>query len=87
MKLSEAIDVVIENLERDEQYRQTWIANIAMSFYDEQLARRGVLPHEWDDVAEKAAERFLKLLCARRNKNVNTCGNKNVNTCGNENEN
>jgi hypothetical protein len=64
MTIPKAIKTLTDALKNDPAYRQTWVANIAMSFYDEQNSRKGVLPHEWNDVANKAAERFLDLLCS-----------------------
>jgi len=59
MTLVEAIKKVQDAL-KDESYRNTWTANLAMSTYDE-------LPQEMSfelkrEIANRAAERFLNLL-------------------------
>lgn len=53
-----AVQILIKKLKEDEDYRQTWIANIAMAFkdcYDEDKT--------FHEIANKAADSFLNNLC------------------------
>jgi predicted membrane protein len=64
MTIKEAIDVLTNELKTDAGYRQSWVANIAMAFYDACV---------WDDLdiehfrlhklSNDAAEHFISMLC------------------------
>lgn len=63
--IKQAVDTLVAALRQDEDYRRSWRANIAMSFYDEVMrkdpeGRRVANLHE---TANVAAENFLTMLC------------------------
>ena len=63
-KVHEAVEVLVQALKDDPQYKMAWVANIAMSFQDEW--HRSVKEDEHTDVhkiSNAAAENFLELLC------------------------
>lgn len=45
----------------DKEYRDTWVANIAMSFYDA-CVNSGVKPDNLHELCNKAADNFLDTL-------------------------
>ena len=57
--LAKSIGSVQSALIHDAEYRETWVANIAMAIYDTQ--KKGVTAHEW---RQRCAEQFIKYLCA-----------------------
>ena len=61
-KLSNAINVLVKELNKDEHYRYTWQANIAMDFYDEFRRSKPKNLTETHEVANKAAKEFLHIL-------------------------
>lgn len=66
--LSNCIDSLRNTLIKDEDYRRSWQANIAMAFKDEwqRSADNGGLPCKPEhihEIANKAATYFLSLLC------------------------
>lgn len=65
----EAVDHLVNQLKSDPGYRISWQANIAMSFKDEwyRSTQRGEDPNDHvviHEVANKAADDFLNLLCS-----------------------
>ena len=57
----QAVKVLVEALNDDKDYRRSWSANIAMAFqdeFDEFHKHNGV-----HYISNKAAERFLDMLC------------------------
>ncbi len=62
-ELSKAMSVLIKDLKEDEMYREVWISNIAMSFYNQCLAKQPKTINEFHDVANMAAKDFLNMLC------------------------
>lgn len=65
MTTKQAVDKLRRSL-KDPGYYQTWKANIAMAFQDE-FHRRFNQKTLWE-ISDKAADNFLELLCAERNK-------------------
>lgn len=68
MRVSDAIEVIADQLKSDSGYRQGWLDNIAMSFKDEwsRAVDDGGLPATSEQIhviANKAADNFLNLLC------------------------
>ncbi len=65
MSVKKELDVIRKALKTDGDYRYGWQANIAMSFFDESK-RSGlkVGTKKLHEVCNKAADNFLKLLCA-----------------------
>jgi hypothetical protein len=69
MKTPDAIKHLQKELKKDKGYRETWVANIAMPFYDEfnrwKKKNPGKHPNSQDihKIGNKAAEDFLKILC------------------------
>ncbi len=75
IRIDEAVEVLIERLKQDEDYYDSWKANIAMSFHDEVLNNA---PKDKDEesgealyimtrtqvakMGNKAGDRFLQLL-------------------------
>lgn len=73
LKIKEAVEILIEALKKDEGYRISWQANIAMVFKDEfsnfSDSKIGFI--SLDDVhviANKASDNFLNLLCNQNKK-------------------
>jgi hypothetical protein len=68
-KLKTAVETLIEFLKADEDYRRSWKANLAISFKDEYYRTykvKGFSENELTEihnVANNAADNFLKLLC------------------------
>lgn len=68
MKLKKAIKKLQQELENDEEYRNSWKANIAVAFIDEYSAPgkgKGLTYKELHAIANEAADRFLNNLCNR----------------------
>jgi len=64
MTTKEAVEQLVRAMNEDPQYRETWQANIAMSFYDEWLRDDGVTTRKsMHELANRAAHNFLTLLC------------------------
>lgn len=68
-ELKQALVTLTRELRSDPNYRRGWSANIAMAFYDafrhSQYATD--VPHEdIHDIANRAAENFLQILCRDR---------------------
>lgn len=61
MKISEALDVLREAME-DEDYRLGWVANIAMSVYDEIISSKAKNHKQLHEACNKGADNFLQLL-------------------------
>lgn len=61
MKISEALDVLREAME-DEDYRLGWVANIAMSVYDEINRTKPINKANLHIACNNGAENFLKVL-------------------------
>jgi hypothetical protein len=65
METKEAIDHLSAELKKDIGYWFAWQSNIAVAFVDE-LSKRGYkLPDQYD-LANTAADNFLKILTANR---------------------
>jgi hypothetical protein len=62
-ELSKAIKVLTKALDQDAGYRQAWISNIAMAFYDEHRTLKPTNLTQVHLVANRAAEAFLRNLC------------------------
>lgn len=64
MKLSKAVDVLIDNLEKDEELFYGWQANIAMSFKDEYSRNNKKYKNLTDihEISNTAAKNFLNSL-------------------------
>lgn len=66
-KLKEAVEILVEALRTDEDYRQAWKANIAMAFKDEYYREDfQQSDQETEDVhtlANTSADNFLNQLC------------------------
>jgi hypothetical protein len=62
-ELETAIRTLVNALKADPKYRDTWAANIAMSFYDAYALNTGN-PPDIHEIANSGANRFLGLLCA-----------------------
>jgi hypothetical protein len=70
MEIQEAVAVLINELNNDPSYRESWKANIAMAFKDVASAKStgNVNDFETDHlIANAGAEYFLKLLCYTHN--------------------
>lgn len=67
MNIEEAIKVLTHELVNDEEYRRSWSANIAMSFYDVvKLNNNYAIDREWlHKHANMGAELFLEILCRK----------------------
>jgi len=71
MNVKEALAVVKNALESDEDYRQGWIANIAMAhkdcerWYKQKTGKTYLNSHDKHIIANNAAEHFLTLLCGK----------------------
>lgn len=69
-KVKEAIQTLVEALNSDEGYRLGWKSNIAMAFKDEYSRQAEERDYtdlgklDIHEIANKAAESFLNLLCA-----------------------
>ncbi len=61
-KLSAAIKVLREELQKDEGYYNSWKANIAMAFVDEINSAPDVFKNDLHNNANNAADRFLQNL-------------------------
>ena len=61
MTVSEAISTLKEAM-KDDGYRQGWIANIAMSVYDEITSSKAKNHKQLHNACNKGAENFLHLL-------------------------
>jgi len=65
-----AVQMVIEALKQDEGYYESWKANIAMAMYDEytdnHLPQAKVSHGDIHEIANSAADRFLRLLTAEK---------------------
>ena len=61
MKISEALDVLREAME-DEDYRLGWVANIAMSVYDEITGSKAKNKKQLREACNKGADNFLNIL-------------------------
>lgn len=67
--LSAAVETLIQSLIKDEDYRRSWKANIAMAFKDEfhrEVTRKKswqINSTELHNVANTAADNFLNNLC------------------------
>ena len=57
--IEQSIKSIQYELIHDSEYRDVWIANVAMSIYD--TDKKGVTAHEW---RQKCGEQFIKYLCA-----------------------
>ena len=55
-----AIEAIQFHLIDDSEYRDVWIANVAMAIYDTRQ-KKGETAHEW---RQRCAEQFIKYLCA-----------------------
>ena len=62
-KVKSAIDVLVDALTTDADYRQSWVANIAMAIHDRHYEYLTV--HQWRNAC---AELFIARLCAGRTK-------------------
>ncbi len=64
MKIKNTIDVLRNELKRDEGYYLSWQANIAMAFYDEAKKNKvRVGAEKLHKISNEAAKNFLTLLC------------------------
>lgn len=67
MTIQEAVKVLVKNLKEDKDYRMTWQANIAMSFFDQYENISGPMDSSQRNtihtIANKAADNFLDTLC------------------------
>ena len=63
-KIKEAVEILGTALKEDEDYYNSWKANIAMSFYDEVCINpvRYMDENNWHKIADDAADNFLNLL-------------------------
>jgi hypothetical protein len=61
MEIKDALDVLREAMQ-DEGYRQGWIANIAMSVYDEITASKAKNKKQLRESCNKGAENSLNIL-------------------------
>lgn len=63
------IKELVSVLNNDKEYRQTWVANIAMAYKDEQTIykkkhnKKTLNAMDVHIIANQAAERFLNVLC------------------------
>lgn len=64
-----AMKILTDTLKKDKEYRETWAANITMSFYDHyrrfknKSGKQKLSNQDVHKVATDAAEYFIKLLC------------------------
>ena len=58
--LDKSIEAVQRSLIHDEDYRDTWRANIAMAIYDSKQ-KKGETTHVWRN---RCGEQFIKYFCA-----------------------
>ena len=69
MELKEAISKITNELKNDAGYRESWKANIAMSYkdcehwYKQKTGKKQLNKEDKHIIANDAAEHFLKLLC------------------------
>jgi hypothetical protein len=61
MDLKEALDVLREEM-KDEDYRLGWVANIAMSVYDQIVTTKPLNHYNIHKACNKGAENFLNIL-------------------------
>lgn len=87
ISLEDAMNVLIEHLSKNEDYRMGWIANIAMAFQDEfedwckNKIHRDNAPHYIDSISNEAAKRFLDNLSYVASKSEDcVCDGKGCNT-------
>ena len=68
-KLAKAVRIVIENLKADDDYRMSWVANIAVTFqdhvsrYKKANKKRELNRADIHKISNESAEAFLKTLC------------------------
>lgn len=68
MKLTKAVKVIQKKLKKDKEYRQAWVANIAMAYIDADEWHRAIANKSYinkadrDKIAKVAAKNFVKLL-------------------------
>lgn len=67
-KIHKAIDTLQRSLKKDEGYRYSWQANIAMAFYDEFRRSKPKNLTQVHEAANKAASNFLDTLCLQLKK-------------------
>ncbi len=69
MTTKKALSVITEQLENDIDYRRAWVANIAMSYIDNEqwyktkAKKRTLNKKDKHTVANMAAEHFINQLC------------------------
>jgi hypothetical protein len=69
MKNNTAFNQLKKKLKTNKAYRQTWIANLAMAYYDESALykwanhKKYLTQKDRHVIANEAAERFLNNLC------------------------
>lgn len=73
MNIQEAMKIVTREIANDPNYRITWQANIAMAFKDQWMKTMEINSDCVDyktihDIANKAANNFLDILCIEANK-------------------
>lgn len=68
MKISEALDVLRDAM-RDEGYRIGWVANIAMSVYDEIISSKAKNHKQLHEACNKGADNFLNILLKQGDSN------------------
>jgi hypothetical protein len=67
-KISKAVKVLKKSFRKDEDYRNAWVANIAMSFVDayncrlQKTKKKTLSVEERHTVANEAADNFIKYL-------------------------
>lgn len=61
-EIQKAVELLAKVLREDPEYRRTWHANISMQFKDE-CSRQGINGSP-AQIADKAADNFLDLLCS-----------------------
>lgn len=73
MELKKAIKVLTDRMKNDEDYREGWIANIAMAYkdnehwYKNKTGKKYLNYKDKHIIANDAAEHFLKILCDEYN--------------------
>jgi hypothetical protein len=63
LEVADAVKVLANALKSDESFRQTWKANIAVSFEDEYHHAKENRMISFHVLANKGADRFIDLLC------------------------
>lgn len=67
--MKKSIKKLRKALKNDEEYRNAWIANIAMSFKDEytreQRKKKYLNSKDIHKIANSAADQFIKILCLK----------------------